>query len=60
MRTSIKVILAAMGAAVLAYPVKAATWQNGYVQPDLSTDNVFRDMQSGQPVYGPHPAYEEP
>ena len=60
MRTSMKVILATMGVAVLAYPVKAGTWQNGYVQPDLSTDNVFWGMQSGQPVYGHHPAYEQP
>jgi opacity protein-like surface antigen len=43
MRTSMKVILAAMSAAVLASPVMAQNWQSPYapVRPDLSTDNVF-------------------
>jgi hypothetical protein len=44
MRTSVKLILAAIGAAVMVYPVMAATMRNGVVQPDLSTNNVFWGM----------------
>jgi hypothetical protein len=64
MRTSVKVILAAIGAAAVAYPAAAQTpwmqtpwtktpwtktWPSGYVHPDLSTDNVFWGL--------PYPAY---
>jgi hypothetical protein len=58
MRTSMKVMLAAMGAAVGAYPVMADTLRNGYVQPDLSTNNVFWGMRYA--AYRRHPAYEHP
>jgi hypothetical protein len=58
MRTSVKVMLAAIGAAVVGYPVMAGTVRNGYVQPDLSTDNVFWGMP--YPGYPRHPAYEHP
>jgi hypothetical protein len=52
MRTSVKVMLAAIGAAVVTYPVMAETVRN--VQPDLSTNNVFWGMR--YPAYRRHPA----
>jgi hypothetical protein len=71
----VKVILAAIGAVVVAYPVTAQTswaqtsWSqtspSGYVQPDLSTDNVFWGLpypayrHHAAPAYAP-PAYEHP
>ena len=55
MRTSMKAILAAIGAAVVAYPAVAETARHGYVQPDLSTNNVFWGMP--YPAYRRHPAY---
>jgi hypothetical protein len=59
MRTSVKVVLAAIGAAVVAYPVMAETVRNGYVQPDVSTDNVFWGIP--YPAHGrPASAYERP
>jgi hypothetical protein len=65
MRTSMKVTLAAIGAAIASYPVMAQTVRNGYVQPDLSTDNVFWGVpypaygRPPAPAYG-HPAYAQP
>jgi hypothetical protein len=58
MRTSVKVTLAAIGAAVVAYPVMAANWRDGYIQPDLSTNNVFWGMP--YPAYRHYPTYEHP
>jgi hypothetical protein len=47
MRTSLKVILAAMGIAVLTSPVMAGTSRNTHapLSTDLSTDNAFARAQ---------------
>jgi hypothetical protein len=57
MRTSVKVILATMSIAV-AYPVMAQTVRNGYIQPDLSTDNVFWGLPYPADGRRPAPAYQ--
>jgi hypothetical protein len=53
MRTSVKVILAAVSSAVLASSVMAQNWRNpdAPLLPDLSTDNVFW----GEVYAHPHP-----
>jgi hypothetical protein len=64
MRTSVKVVLAAVCVAAVAYPVMAQTVRNGYVQPDLSTDNAFwglpypTDGRRPAPAYQQYPTYE--
>jgi hypothetical protein len=61
MRTSTKVILAAMGVAALASPVMAQTWPD--VNVPVSTDNVFWGLAyaplygSAYGAYGAHGAY---
>jgi hypothetical protein len=67
MKTGVKVILAAMGAAILASPVTAMTWGTMQVSPspDVSTDNVFWGMPYGRPHahaygYAAHPPANRP
>jgi hypothetical protein len=58
MRTTMKMMLAVTGIAVLASPAMAQTWWNAPVP--LSTDNVFWGLAYGPayPAYGPaYPAY---
>jgi hypothetical protein len=58
MRTNMRLILAAMGVAVLASPVTAQTGQNARVplSTDLVTKNVFRGTIYGRPYgYIAHP-----
>jgi len=49
MRTNMKVILAAMGFAVLSSPIMAQTWRDANIP--LSTDNVYWGLARA-PLYG--------
>jgi hypothetical protein len=68
MRTSMKAIVAAVGAAIIAYPVQAESvvtktvptesWRNAKIPPSI--DNVFWGLLYERPAYQLHPAYGHP